>query len=96
MRKIDEVRSLSNEIMETTEDFLDKMVQKTYGSLDKITDLDPETIELFRTTKELIDKSKKLVRVSVEAYTELSDIVGSFSGRLREIKSQLAVFVEKD
>jgi hypothetical protein len=81
--------------MESVEDFMDETVKASFGSLNSLAGIDPQTLEMIRKGKELMDLSMEYVKVSTEAFSGLEALEEKNQNLLLEIKGQLALLCEK-
>lgn len=95
MNKFEEVKALGESIMEGADDILRSMCKTSFGTLEQISSMDNETFMLIKKTLELMERSKSYVRVTSEAFLEMSGKVEDNNRLLQVIKTQLALLIEK-
>lgn len=90
-----EAERLGKKLMESVEDFMDEAIKASYGSLDSLAGIDPQTLSMIRRGKELLDLSMEYYETSMKAFSNLEALEEKNNNLLLEIKSQLALLSEK-
>lgn len=95
MAKFYEVKKVSERLMESITDFMDEGIKSSYGSLDRLAGIDPETLSMIHKGKDLMDLTMEYVKVSTEAFAGLEALEEANNKLLIEMRTRLQLLSEK-